>query len=38
MIVNLTNTNASEIQQGIGRARHNLGAASGLVFTLVVVA
>ena len=38
MIVNLTKTNAAEIQSGISRARHNLGAASGMVFTLVVVA
>ncbi|MFT4110181.1 glucose-6-phosphate dehydrogenase assembly protein OpcA [Propionicimonas sp.] len=38
MIVKLTNTNAAEVQQGIQRARHNIGAASGLVFTLVVIA
>lgn len=38
MIVNLTATTAAEIQQGISRARHNLGTASGMVFTLIVVA
>jgi glucose-6-phosphate dehydrogenase assembly protein OpcA len=38
MIVNLPDTNAAEIQQGIAQARHNLGGTSGLVFTLVVVA
>ncbi len=38
MIVNLTNSNAAEVQQGIARARHHLGSASGLVFTLVVLA
>nr|WP_300145924.1 glucose-6-phosphate dehydrogenase assembly protein OpcA [Propionicimonas sp.] len=38
MIVNLPDTNAAEIQQGIAQARHNLGGTSGLVFTLVVIA
>lgn len=38
MQVTLTGTNAAQIQQGIVRARHNLGTASGQVFTLVVAA
>ncbi len=38
MIEKLANTNAAEIQQAIASARHHIGAASGLVFTLVVVA
>ncbi|CAL8971989.1 hypothetical protein PROP_00797 [Propionicimonas sp. T2.31MG-18] len=38
MIVTLTGTNAAEVQQAIAKARHHVGAASGLVFTLVVVA
>ena len=38
MIINLPNTNTPELQQAISRARRNVGAASGLVFTLVVVA
>ncbi len=38
MIVNLTDTTVGELQQVIGRARRNLGATSGMVFTLIVVA
>ncbi len=38
MIVNLTDTNVADLQQAISRARHNLGVASGMVFTLIVVA
>ena len=38
MIVKLSTTNAAEVQQAIASARHHVGASSGLVFTLVVVA
>lgn len=38
MIINLTDTGTAAVQQALSRARHNLGGASGLVFTLVVVA
>jgi len=37
MIVELTDTNASALQQQISQVRHRLGAISGAVFTLVVV-
>lgn len=37
MIINLTDTGTAAVQQAMARARHNLGGASGLVFTLVVV-
>ena len=38
MIINLTDTGTAAVQQAMSKARHNLGGASGLVFTLVVVA
>lgn len=38
MIVNLTDTTVADVQAAVGRARRNLGATSGMVFTLVVVA
>lgn len=38
MIVQLTNTNAHDIASALLRARRSLGPASGMVFTLVVVA
>lgn len=37
MIINLTKTNASAISSAIRKARRSSGAASGLVFTLVVI-
>ncbi|MFZ0531464.1 MAG: glucose-6-phosphate dehydrogenase assembly protein OpcA [Propionicimonas sp.] len=37
MIVNLTGTSASALQQQISQVRHRLGGVSGVVFTLVVV-
>ena len=38
MIVNLTHTDSSEIQQALERTRRTTGSSSGLVFTLVVAA
>lgn len=38
MIVNLTDTTVAEVQAAISHARQELGVASGMVFTLVVVA
>lgn len=37
MIAELKGTNVAEIQGAIGRARENIGTASGMVFTLVVL-
>ncbi len=37
MIITLTKTNSSAISSAIRKARHNQGAASGMVFTLIVV-
>ena len=38
MIINLTDTGTAAVQQAMSHARRNVGGASGLVFTLVVVA
>ncbi len=37
MIINLTDTGTAAVQQAMSKARRNVGGASGLVFTLVVV-
>jgi glucose-6-phosphate dehydrogenase assembly protein OpcA len=38
MIINLSDTGTADVQQAMSKARRNVGGASGLVFTLVVVA